>query len=127
MPGPFPSHPPIVQPLGSVATEHLDLRPFVAEDLVELAQVFAKSEVWRFPYGRGFTRNDTARFLEMQIQECSLPPADNFASVRVAERLGMRLEREVEIPANERRGALTARLFMIKAAEWRGPSTGVVG
>ena len=36
---------------------------------------------------------------------CSVPQADNPASIRVAERLGMRLDRQVEIPANERRGA----------------------
>lgn len=61
--------PPIRQPLGSVTTERLQLRPFVPDDLEGLATVFAKPEVWRYPYGRGFTRQDTEHFLGLQIDE----------------------------------------------------------
>jgi RimJ/RimL family protein N-acetyltransferase len=49
---------------------------------------------------------------------CSVPQADNPPSVRVAERLGMRLARTVTIPANERRGELVGALFEVTAAEW---------
>lgn len=38
-------------------------------DLDALAVVFAKPEVWRFPYGRPFTREETAEFLEVQLRE----------------------------------------------------------
>lgn len=30
--------------------------------------MFEKPEVWRFPYGRAFTRDDTRAFLDMQIE-----------------------------------------------------------
>lgn len=42
---------------------------------------------------------------------CSVPETRNTASVRVCERLGLRLVREVDIPANEQRGALKGFLF----------------
>lgn len=61
--------PPIREPLGSVTTERMHLRPFIDSDLDEIADVFAKPEVWRFPYGRGFTRDETERFLGSQIEE----------------------------------------------------------
>jgi RimJ/RimL family protein N-acetyltransferase len=54
--------------LGDVTTPRLDLRRFRESDLDELAAVFALDEVWRFPYGRGFSRTETAEFIERQIQ-----------------------------------------------------------
>ena len=191
-------NPEIAAPLGDVTTERLELRRFVPSDLDALAVVFAHDEVWRFPYGRGFTRDETATFLTAQIREwaecgfgcwlateresgrvvgyvglsvprflpevlpaaevgwrfgpdvwgrgyaaegataaldeafstlgldrvCSLPQTDNPASVRVAERLGMTLEREVEIPADDRRGAVTASVFWIDAPAWRARRAG---
>ena len=60
--------PPIAASLGSAATERLDLRAFDDDDLDGLAEVFEKPEVWRFPYGRAFTRDDTRAFLDMQIE-----------------------------------------------------------
>src|SRR5687767_10457392 len=61
--------PAIAAPLGAVQTERLLLRPFEATDLDGLAEVFAHPEVWQFPYGRAFTRSETERFLDAQIQE----------------------------------------------------------
>lgn len=61
--------PPIIAPLGPVTTGRLDLRRFEHDDLDGLAAVFANREVWQFPYGRAFTRDETAMFLEMQIEE----------------------------------------------------------
>lgn len=209
-------HPPIAAPLGDVVTERLELRRLRPGDLDGLARVFAKREVWEFPFGRGFSPEETATFLGNQItqwQECGFglwaaserasddpsddpPPgsrpsgdqaagpgasrpiagfaglsiprflpeilpavevgwrldpavwgrgyateaagaalteafttlgldevcavvqAGNTRSVRVAERLGMRLVRPVEIPPNERRSRLDALLFTITATEW---------
>lgn len=185
-------HPPIAAPLGDVVTERLELRRFRPEDLDGLAAVFAKPEVWRFPYGRALTRDETAGFLRTQLGEwdscgfgcwiaveresrrilgyvgvsvpgflpeilpavevgwrfdpaawgrgyasegaraalgqafttlgleevCSVPQADNPASRRVCERIGMRLERAVVIPANERRGELEGLLYKLTRAEW---------
>jgi RimJ/RimL family protein N-acetyltransferase len=178
--------------LADFLTERLDLRRFVASDLDELAGVFGNEAVWRFPYGRGLTRDETSAFLDAQLghwdehgfgcwvartraddrlvgyvglsiptflpeilpavevgwrfhpdvwgngyategagaaldegfgtlglgQICSVPQAGNPASARVAERLGMRLVRTVDIAANERRGAVTGLLYEITGAEW---------
>ena len=60
--------PAIVAPLGPVVTERLELRRFEAADLDGLAAVFARPEVWAFPYGRAFTREETADFLDAQIE-----------------------------------------------------------
>jgi RimJ/RimL family protein N-acetyltransferase len=64
-----PLHPPIAAPLGDVTTERLDLRRFVPEDLDELAAIFAKREVWQFPYGRALTRSETTAFLDSQMKD----------------------------------------------------------
>ena len=61
--------PEIASPLGNVETERLVLRRFEPSDIDLLEPVFAKPEVWRFPYGRGFTRAETQRFLQTQIAE----------------------------------------------------------
>ena len=50
---------------------------------------------------------------------CSLPQSENPASGRVRQRLGMRLEREFTIPANEVRGELRAQFFNMTRDEWR--------
>jgi RimJ/RimL family protein N-acetyltransferase len=190
------NHPPIAAPLRELTTERLDLRRFRPDDLDELAMVFENREVWQFPYGRAFTREETSDFLDAQIQEwddcgfgcwiarektgsrvigyvgisvpmflpqilpavevgwrfdpavwgmgyasegaraalaesfdrlgleeiCSVPQADNPVSTRVCDRIGMRFERELAIPANARRGELTALLYKMTRAEWRANS-----
>lgn len=189
-----PFHPPVAQPLGDVTTERLELRRFEHPDLDALADVFAKPEVWHYPYGRGFTRAETAAFLEGQVEAweadgfglwlaterascrvigyaglsvpvflrdvvaepavevgwrfdpdvwgrgfaresataaldqafgplgldrvCSVVQIDNQASVRVAERLGMTRERDIEVQANEKRGTVLGTLYWITATEW---------
>lgn len=79
-------------------TDRLLLRRFVPGDLDELAGVFAHDEVWRFPYGRGFTPVETAAFATegatASLGEafdtlglttvCSLHQAANPPSARVA-------------------------------------------
>ena len=194
-------HPPPAASLGDVETERLRLRRFRSDDLDELATVFAKPEVWRYPFERGFTTEETAGFLATQMsawstagfglwlaversnaavvgfvglsvptflpeilpavevgwrldpsvwgrgyategataaldeafttlgfsEVCSVPQSDNHASVRVAERLGMRRSRSVVIPATAARGALAAELFRVTAAEWRGRKSGDAG
>ena len=189
---PLAGLPRLAAPLGDVTTERLVLRRFALDDLDALAAVFAKIEVWQFPFGRAFTRTETQGFLESQIahwdtcgvgcwlvverandrvigyaglsvptflpevlpalevgwrfdpevwgrgfateaaraalteafttlgldEVCSIPQAENAASVRVAERIGMHRERIVTIPANEQRGALSAVLFGMTSTEW---------
>ena len=56
----------MVATLPEVETERLHLRRFETEDLDALAAVFAKREVWEFPYGRPFDRDETASFIANQ-------------------------------------------------------------
>jgi RimJ/RimL family protein N-acetyltransferase len=93
-----------------------------------LPEILPAVEVgWRLSpsvWGRGYaTEGPTAAldqaFATLQLDQVySVPQSENSASVRVAERLGMKLIREVEIPANERRGAVTGSLFRITQNEW---------
>lgn len=188
-------HPRIAAPLSDVTTERLELRRFRPQDLDGLAAVFAKREVWQFPYGRALNRSETADFLKMQMDEwdscgfgcwlaierttnrtigyvgisvptflpeilpavevgwrldpiawgrgyasegaraalaeaftnlsleevCSVPQVGNPRSSRVCERLGMRLERTVSIPANSRRGEVQGLLYKMTRDEWLAP------
>ncbi len=190
---PTAGHPPIHAPLHDVETDRLLLRRFLATDLNALATIFSKPEVWQFPYGRGFTRDETDHFLETQIAEwqtcrfgcwlaveklrqrvigyigvsvprflpeilpavevgwrldpdvwgqgyategaraaldqsfttlgltevCSLPQVDNPRSGKVCQRLGMRWQRDVLIPANARRGEVRAQFYNITCDAWR--------
>ncbi len=61
--------PHIASPIGDVTTPRLRLRRFRESDLDQLAAVFAKPEVWRYPYGRGFTRDETESFINTMIGE----------------------------------------------------------
>ncbi|MEP6625145.1 MAG: GNAT family N-acetyltransferase, partial [Acidimicrobiia bacterium] len=187
------NHPPVAATLPDVDTERLHLRRFETDDVDALAVVFAKREVWEFPYGRPFDRDETATFIAnqrghwdacgfglwlaverepeerivgyvglcvpmflpavlpavevgwrfdpdvwgrgyaseaaraaldeafgtLQLPEvCSIPQADNVASVAVADRIGMRRGDVVTIPAAEQRGALGAQLFWTTPTEW---------
>jgi RimJ/RimL family protein N-acetyltransferase len=47
----------------SIRTARLDLRPLSMDDLDEMAEVFAEVAVWRYPYQRGFSREETRAFL----------------------------------------------------------------
>jgi RimJ/RimL family protein N-acetyltransferase len=59
--------PPVAGRLGDVLTRRLDLRRFVRTDIDAIAAVFEKPEVWAFPYGRGFTREESEVFVEGQV------------------------------------------------------------
>lgn len=47
----------------TLRTGRLLLRPLVAEDLDDLAELHAEEEFWRYPLGRGQTRAETEEFL----------------------------------------------------------------
>lgn len=187
------NHPPIAARLPEVSTERLQLREIRVTDVETLAPVFAKPEVWEFPLGRAYTRDETERFVANQCAHwadcdfglwlaverttdrvigyvglavptflpeilpavevgwrfdpdvwgrgyateaarealhqafttlglsavCSLPQVENTASVRVAERIGMRRGRAATIPGNEQRGAVQAHVFGMTADQWR--------
>lgn len=93
-----------------------------------LPEILPAVEVgWRFAptaWGKGYATEGATAALDEAFatlgldRVCSVPQADNPRSVRVAERLGMKLVREVVIPANERRGHLTALLYEIERDDW---------
>jgi len=93
-----------------------------------LSKIIPAVEVgWRFAptaWGLGYASEGATAALDQGfttlglVQVCSVPQADNPASARVAERLGMKLSREVRVPANERRGAVRALLYEMGRGEW---------
>lgn len=50
-----------------VETERLRLRAWRADDVDELAAVFAEPAFWRYPFGRGLTRDETEQFLAREV------------------------------------------------------------
>ncbi len=94
-----------------------------------LEEILPAVEVgWRFApeyWGRGLAREGAIAALEEGFGTlglewiCSLPAVDNLRSVRVAERLGLRRTREVDLPANDRRPVVIAAVFELTAREWR--------
>lgn len=63
------SAPEVAAPLGDKTTARLRLKRFEATDVDALALVFAKPQVWQFPYGRAFDRDETAGFVASQMRE----------------------------------------------------------
>jgi len=63
------SYPTVAATLPNVETDRLILRRFRDSDVEALSIVFAKPEVWMYPYGRGFSHKETEVFLESQLSE----------------------------------------------------------
>ncbi|MCP3986755.1 MAG: GNAT family N-acetyltransferase [bacterium] len=83
---------------------------------------------WRLEpaaWGKGYASEGavaalTEAFSTLQLDEvCSLPQAINPASAAVCERIGMRLERTIKFPANDRRGELDGLLYKITREEFQ--------
>ena len=51
----------------TVQTERLILRPWREDDIDALAAIFAEPAFWRYPFGRGFTRDEAEQFLDRQF------------------------------------------------------------
>jgi RimJ/RimL family protein N-acetyltransferase len=60
-------------PWPTLRTERLVLRPLTLEDLNDLAPLHAQESFWRYPFGRGQSRQDTEDFLEDNIRRYSDP------------------------------------------------------
>ncbi len=52
-------------------TERLVLRRWSEDDVDALARVFAEPAFWHYPFKRGFTREETERFVERQLEHWS--------------------------------------------------------
>jgi RimJ/RimL family protein N-acetyltransferase len=93
-----------------------------------LPEILPAVEVgWRLDpgaWGRGFATEGASAALEQAFttlglqQVCSIPETENIASIRVEERLGMQLERNVVLPATVRRGKVEALLYVMMADDW---------
>jgi RimJ/RimL family protein N-acetyltransferase len=55
-------------PIPVLTTEHLLLRPFIHEDLTELAAIHAEESFWWYPLRSGMTMEQTAGFLVRTIE-----------------------------------------------------------
>ena len=69
MAAPTSPAPVLAAPLGDRTTARLRLVRFSHDHIDEIARLFAKPEVWMFPYARGFNRAETERFVDNQIAE----------------------------------------------------------
>jgi len=93
-----------------------------------LPEILPAVEVgWRLApssWGRGYATEGATAALDEAFSTldlgsvCSLPQADNPRSVRVAERLNMRLVREVSVSANEKRAEVVVSHYEISRGEW---------
>ena len=52
-----------------VETERLLLRLWRQDDLDQLAHIFSKEPLWRYPFKRGWSRRETEDFLNRKIGE----------------------------------------------------------
>jgi len=93
-----------------------------------LPEILPAVEVgWRFApssWGNGYATEGATAALDQAFSTlglssvCSLPQTDNPRSLHVAERLSMRLVREVRVPANDQRGDVMASHYEISRSEW---------
>lgn len=60
--------PPVATPLAAVSSRRLEFRPIEERSVELLEPVFSKEEVWRYPYGRAFTRAETEAFVAGQVE-----------------------------------------------------------
>lgn len=93
-----------------------------------LLEILPAVEVgWRFDpayWGQGFATEGAKAalregFTTLELDEItSVLQADNPASTRVCDRIGITLDRVVSILASERRGALEALLYRLTREQW---------
>jgi len=62
------SAPVVTGRLGRVVTDRLELQPIDEKSVTALAPVFAKPEVWKYPYGRAFGAAETEEFVASQTE-----------------------------------------------------------
>jgi RimJ/RimL family protein N-acetyltransferase len=68
-----------------VETDRLLLRPWAQADFDELQQVFAKPEVWWYPFKRGRTPDETRAFLDCKLEEWDTRGWSQWAVVHKAD------------------------------------------
>ena len=98
-----------------------------------LPEVLPAVEVgWRLDpdaWGRGYATEAAAvalacAFQRLNLDEVvSLPQVDNLPSVKVAEKIGMRLKRTTTVPATDRRGPVEVAVMVISREDWEKSSS----
>ena len=63
-----------------ILTGRLRLRRWRPEDVNPLAEIFAQPDVWRFPFGRGFTFEETEAFVARRLVVQDQPGASPAAA-----------------------------------------------
>jgi RimJ/RimL family protein N-acetyltransferase len=71
----------MMQFVDRVETDRLVLRRWTLEDLDALVRVFAKPEVWRFPFQRGLTAEETKAFLHRKLNDWESSGWSQWAAV----------------------------------------------
>lgn len=69
----------------AVSTDRLLLRRWEPTDLDALHNVFAKPEVWWYPFKRGWTTDETRGFLDRKLEEWDSRGWSQWAVVHVAD------------------------------------------
>jgi len=75
-------------PPPTLTTDRLLLRPLSSDDFDDLAALHAEESFWKYPFGRGWTADETAGFLERMRARYE---TEAFAVCAVVEREGGRL------------------------------------
>lgn len=71
-----------------VRTDRLLVRHWTPDDLPALVEIFAKPEVWRFPFGRGWTAEETEAYLAHRLElQRSGDPGPSAVEERSTQRL----------------------------------------
>ena len=78
-------------------------------------------DFWGLGYAtEGATAALQQGFEKLGLEEiCSIPQSGNTASSQVCERLGMRWDRTVQIPATDKRDALAAEFYVMTRRDWQ--------
>lgn len=64
--------PAVAGRMGPAVTDRLELRPIEELAVEALMPVFAKPQVWNYPYGRAFTSTETEEFVASQVEHWSM-------------------------------------------------------
>jgi len=57
----------------TLETDRLTLRPLTADDVDSLSELHAQESFWRFPFQRGWSRDETRAFLKRTVERYSDP------------------------------------------------------
>ncbi|WP_249011269.1 GNAT family N-acetyltransferase [Conexibacter sp. DBS9H8] len=101
--------------------------PSFLPDLIPADRMPAVEIGWRLHpdhWGKGYATEGAVAALHGAFERlglnevCSVPQSTNTASARVAQRIGMKLERTATLPGTEARGPVDVDVYWITRTEW---------